>query len=42
MNFKERCADCASLIEKNKKWVCEEVDDLCSNVVWCPYFADRY
>ena len=42
MDFKERCAHCASLVEEENKWFCEEVAGFCEDIVWCPYFADRY
>jgi hypothetical protein len=42
MDFKERCTDCGCLVEEQKEWFCDEVGKLCKDIVWCPYFGNRY
>lgn len=35
-HYKERCADCAVLIETDGKWYCDELDKPCEEIVHCP------
>ena len=38
MNNKERCQDCICLIEKNKKWFCDEYQKECEKIKDCGEF----
>lgn len=42
MNYKQRCQDCACLVEKNGTWCCDECfGQKCEDVTDCPYGADE-
>ena len=42
MDYKQRCQDCACLIEKNGIWCCDECfGQKCEDVTDCPYGADE-
>lgn len=33
--YKERCKDCAYLVEKDNSWYCDEQSQYCKNIEYC-------
>ena len=36
--YKCRCDSCASLVEEDNKWYCDEYEDFCENITMCNEF----
>lgn len=40
--YKDRCRDCVCLVEKCGMWYCDEAEEYCSEIEYCPENISEY